>query len=597
MQAVIIATNEHSPLGPFTQRVPAAMLPIADRPIASFAVELLARNKLRNILMCLYQQGESVEAYFGAGHRWGVDIQYILQREFLGSAGAIKRAGPYLKDTFIVLPADAIIDLDVAAAVAQHRERQSAATLILRDCTPHTAPHTAAQGQPGYLAHVDQQGHVVAVRNRAVQNQPGDHQVDGGRALACTGAAIFDPRVLQFIPPKVVYDINEALLPTLLANQLPVDGFELDGYWNPIDSLAAYQAAQKMFLTSAWPLAIDALQIAPGVWIGKNHVIHPTARIAPPVYIGANCLIGRDVELGPYAMVGKNTIIDDEATITDSTVLPNTYVGRLVNIEHRVVDKHLIGDPNTSEVTEVVDEFLLAEARPQPLGGSLRRFCDGFAALLLLLVTVPLSMLAGVAAWMTSRGQLIRRVPCVTTAGATPGGAEDVRTFDLLRFQTRLEDGSYSLIGRWLERLEWDRFPELVNVIRGDLCLVGVKPLTREEAARVTEEWQKRRFEYPAGMTGLWYVRTAADRPEGSGRSKGSDSDLDDVLVADAYYAATRTWREDLRLFLQTPVAWLRHLQYRAPSAEFRVSGPGTRNLELGTQNSAQGARRGEDQV
>ena len=436
---------------------------------------------------------------------------------------------------------------------------------------------------------------MVAVQNRAVQNQPDDHHIAGVRALACTGAAIFDLRVLQFIPPKVVYDINEALLPTLLANQLPVDGFELDGYWNPIDSLAAYQAAQKVFLMGTWQLSTDALQIAPGVWIGKNHVIHPTARIAPPVYIGANCLIGRDVELGPYAVVGKNTIIDDEATIRDSTVLPNTYVGRLVNIEQRVVDKCLIGDPTTSEVTEVVDDFLLAEARPQPLGGSLRRLCDGFAALLLLLVTLPFSMLAGVAAWITSRGRLIRRVPCVTTVGAAPGvvevetETENVRTFDLLRFQTRLGDGSYSLIGRWLERLEWDRFPELVNVIRGDLCLVGVKPLTREEAARVTEEWQKRRFEYPAGVTGLWYVRTAADRPAGSGRSEGSANDLDDVLVADAYYAATRTWREDLRLFLQTPIAWLRHLHYRAPSAEVRVSGSGT-------LSSAHSARRGEDQ-
>ena len=57
-------------------------------------------------------------------------------------------------------------------------------------------------------------------------------------------------------------------------------------------------------------------------------------------------------------------VIDDEATIFQSTILDQSYVGQLVNIENRIVYKNLMIDANTAERTEVVDEFLLGEAHP-----------------------------------------------------------------------------------------------------------------------------------------------------------------------------------------------------------------------------------------
>ena len=117
-------------------------------------------------------------------------------------------------------------------------------------------------------------------------------------------------------------------------------------------------------------------------------------------------------------------------------------------------------------------------------------------------------------------------------------------------------NGALPSLGRWLERLEWDHLPALWNVLRGDLLLVGVKPLKPSEAAQVHEEWAQQRYQWPAGLTGLWYIQ---GQPE-------QMATLDDTLVADAYYAATRTWRDDLKLLARTPGAWLR----RARSADGR---------------------------
>jgi lipopolysaccharide/colanic/teichoic acid biosynthesis glycosyltransferase len=80
---------------------------------------------------------------------------------------------------------------------------------------------------------------------------------------------------------------------------------------------------------------------------------------------------------------------------------------------------------------------------------------------------------------------------------------------------------------------------------------VGVKPLLPSEAALLNEEWHQKRYECSPGLTGLWYIQTNAE------------SDLDAILVADAYYAATHTWRDDLLLLWRTPRAWLWRLRHR----------------------------------
>jgi lipopolysaccharide/colanic/teichoic acid biosynthesis glycosyltransferase len=126
-----------------------------------------------------------------------------------------------------------------------------------------------------------------------------------------------------------------------------------------------------------------------------------------------------------------------------------------------------------------------------------------------------------------------------------------VETVYLPNFATRRQ-GRLTALGRWLERWELCRLPELWSVLKGELALVGVKPLSAEEASGLTENWQQTRQGYREGFTGLWYVQT------------GRGDELDDVLIADAYYAATRNWQQDMTLLLRTPVAWWQRTRVKA---------------------------------
>jgi lipopolysaccharide/colanic/teichoic acid biosynthesis glycosyltransferase len=107
------------------------------------------------------------------------------------------------------------------------------------------------------------------------------------------------------------------------------------------------------------------------------------------------------------------------------------------------------------------------------------------------------------------------------------------------------DDPRITRVGRFLRRTSLDELPQLLNVLRGEMRLVGNRPLPLYEAEALTEDWQRARFLAPAGITGLWQI---------SGRSELSERER---LALDALYAATRSFRGDLGILLRTVPALL----------------------------------------
>jgi lipopolysaccharide/colanic/teichoic acid biosynthesis glycosyltransferase len=107
-------------------------------------------------------------------------------------------------------------------------------------------------------------------------------------------------------------------------------------------------------------------------------------------------------------------------------------------------------------------------------------------------------------------------------------------------------DPRVTSVGRVLRLLSIDELPQLINVVKGDMRLVGNRPLPLYEAIQLNEPWQQIRFTAPAGITGLWQV---------SGRSNLS---LEERIILDNYYAVSRSFLGDLGILLLTIPAVLR---------------------------------------
>ncbi|HEY6148511.1 MAG TPA: sugar transferase, partial [Thermoanaerobaculia bacterium] len=188
-----------------------------------------------------------------------------------------------------------------------------------------------------------------------------------------------------------------------------------------------------------------------------------------------------------------------------------------------------------------------------------KRVIDLGLSLLLFMLTLPIQFLAAVAIRLTSSGPIFfRQVRCGLNG----------RHFTLLKFRTmdagaeqRLSEISHlnemtgpvfkvskdprlTIVGRVLRRLSIDELPQLWNVIRGDMSLVGPRPPLPEEVSQY-QPWQRRRLSMSPGITCLWQV---------SGRN---EVDFDRWMALDLKYIDTWSPMLDLKILLKTVPAVL----------------------------------------
>lgn len=197
-----------------------------------------------------------------------------------------------------------------------------------------------------------------------------------------------------------------------------------------------------------------------------------------------------------------------------------------------------------------------------------QRSLDLVGAATLLLVTLPIWPLIAAAVKLTSRGPILFRQTRIGLGG---------KEFAMLKFRTMLEGtdsfvrsdpavwkayvandhklpaefNRFTPVGRKLRRWSLDEFPQLINVLRGDMSLVGVRPI---EATQLAEREAKSRALYTSlrpGLTGLWQV-------EGRATVRSAER-----ATLDDHYVCTRSLLGDMALLCRTPLAVLRPTQHK----------------------------------
>ncbi|MEO1744492.1 MAG: nucleotidyltransferase family protein, partial [Cyanobacteria bacterium J06629_9] len=143
MKAMILAAGKGTRVRPITYTIPKPMIPIMQKPVMEFLLELLRHHGFDQIMVNVSHLANEIEGYFRDGQRFGVDIAYSfeghitpdgeLKGQALGSAGGMRKIqdySPFFDDTFVVLCGDALIDTDLSDAVRQHKEKGSIATIV-----------------------------------------------------------------------------------------------------------------------------------------------------------------------------------------------------------------------------------------------------------------------------------------------------------------------------------------------------------------------------------------------------------------------------------------------------------------------------------
>jgi len=220
--------------------------------------------------------------------------------------------------------------------------------------------------------------------------------------------------------------------------------------------------------------------------------------------------------------------------------------------------------PHIKELTtEKVGAYSVLSVDFTPVHGNLyllKRIIDIFAASFLLLILSPLLLLAIMAILFTSKGPVFFVQDRV---------GYNKRTFRLYKFRTMIrgaeslqsklkslnemngpvfkinKDPRITKIGRWLRKTSIDEFPQLLNVIKGDMSLVGPRPLPVTDYVRFDSDWQRRRLSVLPGITCTWQI---------SGRNNIS---FEEWMSLDLEYIDNWKFFYDFKILLKTVPAVL----------------------------------------
>lgn len=313
VKAVIMAGGEGTRLRPLTCTRPKPMVPVLDKPVMGYAIELLKRWGISDIAVTLQYLPEAISNYFGDGTEWGVRLRYFVEESPLGTAGSVKNASQFLDEPFLVLSGDALTDLNLGEAVRFHQEKKALATMVLTS-VPNPLEYGVVIINP-------EDGRV-----RRFLEKPAWSEVFSD--LANTGIYLLQPEVLDFIPDGQAFDFSKNLFPLLLDKGLGLYGLPLAGYWCDIGNLSQYMQAHFDFLAGKISLPISGREEEKGVWMAAGATVDPQARLEPPVYLGRNSHVGIGAVAGPFTVLGANCTVQDRASVRRSLLGAMTHVGQ-----------------------------------------------------------------------------------------------------------------------------------------------------------------------------------------------------------------------------------------------------------------------------
>ena len=137
--------------------LPKPMISIAGKPLLEHQIELARKHGFTHVAIFACYRADLIERYFGDGRRWGVEIRYFVEREPLGTAGAVLAGFEILAGDFLVLYGDTLVNVDLERLWQRHRHSGADATLLV-----HPNDHPLDSD----LVETDAEGWITAFHNR-----------------------------------------------------------------------------------------------------------------------------------------------------------------------------------------------------------------------------------------------------------------------------------------------------------------------------------------------------------------------------------------------------------------------------------------------
>jgi len=340
LKGMILAAGQGTRVRPLTKDMPKPMIPILGKPVMEYLIEHLARHGVTEIMINVAHLNRKIEQYFSNGQRWGVQIGYSYEGGYthgeltpnpLGSAGGMRRIqdfGGFFDQTTIVMCGDALIDLDISAALLEHQQKKAMVSVVAMEVP-------VAEVSNYGIVETDQDGRVMSF-----QEKPTPQQVNSN--LASTGIYFFEPEAINLIPADQNFDIGSQLFPLLVEKKQPFYAQKRSYNWIDIGRISDYwDVLQRVLRGEISYMKMPGTEVRPGVWVGLNTRIDwDNVKIQGPVYIDSSTQIDAGAEIIGPCWISHGSHIYKNAKVIRSVLFEYTRISEGMTFAEMIVSSN-----------------------------------------------------------------------------------------------------------------------------------------------------------------------------------------------------------------------------------------------------------------
>jgi len=330
MKALLLAGGLGTRLRPLTEDLPKPMAPLANRPWLEHLLLHLKKEGIEQFVFAVKHYPEVIQRHFGDGRRFGMEIQYAVEKELLGTAGAIKNAESLLSDQFLVINADVVQMAPLRPILEFHRNHPGAVTIGL----------TRVEDPSAYgVVELTDTGEIT----RFVEKPP-RHEAPSN--LINAGIYIMEKEVLKYIQPDREVSIERETFPLLIEKGIGVYGTVIEGYWMDMGTTDRYRQAHWDVLDGRLPLTLPGMEQEVGIFLGKNVQIGRGVVLNPPVLVGNDVVLEDNSVIGPYVVIGDHSRVGGGASCSRSIIWNNTSIAPRSKLVNCILCDHLLTGPD-----------------------------------------------------------------------------------------------------------------------------------------------------------------------------------------------------------------------------------------------------------
>lgn len=212
-------------LRPLTETTPKPMLKVGNKPILQTIVEKFAEYGYTNIIMCVNYKSHMIQDYFGDGKEFGVNIEYVLENQRMGTAGALSLLKDKPNEPFFVMNGDLLTNINFEHLHNYHIATNSIGTMCVREY----------DFQVPYGVVNIKDSKIISIEEKPTH-----------KFFVSAGIYMLSQEVLEYIPENQFYDMP-TLFEKIISKGKNTISFPLREYWLDIGRIEEYKKANEEY--------------------------------------------------------------------------------------------------------------------------------------------------------------------------------------------------------------------------------------------------------------------------------------------------------------------------------------------------------------